>query len=274
MSDAEKLRIKQLDDRSDYGLWKIRVEAACSSKGVSDALQKSKERTNVSDDHKKTASGIIVAALSDPALRVVRSVIGNPVDMLEKLDARYDSRSTATKISKISELVSVRYTNVKHDITKHIDRMAALQEQLKSMEAIMDDAVQVGILIASIDVLELTPVTAAIKTLAEKDITWETVTERLIEEWRGLTNAHKEDSKLARNVCTYCNRPGHHAANCWTNPANPNNRLGRLKGNPPSGSEPKKENQDNKTETGQTSEDPDKKKKKRKKKKERAALAK
>ena len=36
----------------------------------------------------------------------------------------------------------------------------------------IDNAIQIGVLIASIDVLELGPVTAAIKTLAEKYITW------------------------------------------------------------------------------------------------------
>lgn len=46
----------------------------------------------------------------------------------------------------------------------------------------MDDAVQVCILIASINVPELRPVTAAIKRLAEEDITWESVKERLPDE--------------------------------------------------------------------------------------------
>lgn len=40
----------------------------------------------------------------------------------------------------------------------------------------MDDAFHLVIQMASIDVPELTPITAAIKTLAEKDITWEAVT--------------------------------------------------------------------------------------------------
>lgn len=221
MSD-EKLRIKQLDDKSDYGLWKIRFQAAWSAKGCDDALKMLTEGEVVSDQHKTTASGIIVSALSDPALRVVRSVIGDPVGMM-KMDARFDSWPTPTKISKISELVSVRYKDVKSDIAKHIDRMAALFEQLKSMEATMDEAIQVGILIASIEVPELAPVTAAIKNLAEADIKWETVSERLIEEWRGLSIVHKEHAKVAKNQYTYCKRPRHQAANYWINSTNPNN---------------------------------------------------
>lgn len=138
-------------------------------------------------DYQSSASAVIVSALSHSALRVVRTVIGNPVLMLDQLDARYDSRSTATKISKISELVSVKYKNIKSDISKHIVRKASLFEQHKSMEAIMDDSIQVGILIASIEVVELAPVAAEIKTLAEADVTLKVVPERLIEEWRGIS---------------------------------------------------------------------------------------
>lgn len=87
--------------------------------------------------------------------------------MLENLDSRYDSKSTASKITKMSELVSVRFPSSKADIAKHIDGMAALLEQLRCMEAKMDDSLEVGILIASIDVPDLKPVVAAIKTLAD-----------------------------------------------------------------------------------------------------------
>ena len=44
------------------------------------------------------ASGIIVNALGDQALRVVKAHKGDPFEMLEKLDARYDSKTTASKI--------------------------------------------------------------------------------------------------------------------------------------------------------------------------------
>lgn len=38
MSDSNKIRIKELDDKSDYGLWKIRIQAYCSAKGVHTAF--------------------------------------------------------------------------------------------------------------------------------------------------------------------------------------------------------------------------------------------
>lgn len=55
----------------------------------------------------RQASNIIVSTLSDQALRVVRAVVGKPVMMLAELDQRYDPKSTATRISKMSELASM-----------------------------------------------------------------------------------------------------------------------------------------------------------------------
>ena len=99
MTDSDKLKIKPLTELADYALWRIRIEAACSSKGLEDAL----DRTKVTDDDEfkkkqRQASNIIVTALSDAPLRIVRKLIGSPHKMLAKLYARSDSNSTASKI--------------------------------------------------------------------------------------------------------------------------------------------------------------------------------
>lgn len=107
MSDEDRLRIRQLDNKSDYALWRIRVNAIIGAKGYNDAIAGDGEN-RPSDDTKLLAKNIIVSTLSDQALRVVRSDIGKPIDMLAKLDARYDSKSTDTRINKMSELVSAR----------------------------------------------------------------------------------------------------------------------------------------------------------------------
>ena len=139
MTDTEKVRLKVLDDKADYSLWKIRLEAVCSVKGCESALTSDGPPEGVLTDqfeqHKKTASGIIVTALNDSALRVVRSVIGKPNQMLEKLNARFDSRTTSSKITRMVELVSLRYRGVRSDISKHIDKMDAIVEQLAAMQA-------------------------------------------------------------------------------------------------------------------------------------------
>ena len=81
MSDSDKFCNKQLDDKSDYGLWKIRVEAACSAKGIQDALNVP-VGVSIEDSQKTTESVIIVSALSDSALPVVRPDIGDPAEMM------------------------------------------------------------------------------------------------------------------------------------------------------------------------------------------------
>lgn len=130
----------------------------------------------------KQASGIIVSAISDHALYVVSSGFGKPMKLLENLEACYDSKWTAFKITKMSDLVTARYTDPKAELAKQIDGLAALLKQLRSMDAKMDDSLAVEIFVKSIDMPDLKAVVAASKTLADADATWETVTERLIEE--------------------------------------------------------------------------------------------
>ena len=90
--------------------------------------------------------------------------------MLEKLDGRYDSKKTASKISKMVELVCLRFTNARSEITKYIDRMVAVLQQLAAIKANIDEGLQVGMIIASIDVVEMRPVVAALKILADAEI--------------------------------------------------------------------------------------------------------
>lgn len=125
MTDFEKFRIKTLDDKDDYRLWRIRIAAACDGKGLEDVLSQERctqeityEKAKFATNQKK-ASNLIVAALSDRALRVMRSNIGKPYKMMQKLDDRYDSKSAATRIAKMTQLTSMRYDNLKKSIGVH-----------------------------------------------------------------------------------------------------------------------------------------------------------
>ena len=184
MSEIPKIAVEPLTSKSDYALWRLRIESLCAVKGCADVLDVRDE--DDSDDVvkcRKIASGLIVAALSDSALRVVRSVVGKPFDMLQKQDPRYASTTTASKISTMADLVSMKFRSSGRSLASHIDKMAGLLEKLKSMKSDVDDVLATGILLAFVDVPELNPVIAALKTLAEEDITWDTVTTRLLDEW-------------------------------------------------------------------------------------------
>lgn len=50
----------------------------------------------------------------------------------------------------------------------------------------MEDSLSIGFLVARIEVPQLLPITVEIKTLVEKDISWEDVTTRVIEESKSL----------------------------------------------------------------------------------------
>lgn len=225
MSDPEKIRIRPLDDQSDYALWRIRVLAHIDAKGYVSVF----ERTFEDDSaiaNRRHASNIIVNTLSDQALRVVRGVIGNPSDMMEKLDSRYDSKTTASRIAKMSELVGTRFTNLNADMSAHVDKMAGLIEQLRSMGTTFDDSLAIGMLVASIEVSELFAVTASIKTLSADSVNWEQVSNRLIEETKTITSGSRGiiRASAANSSCQICQKK-HPTEKCFLNPMNPNCKL-------------------------------------------------
>ena len=216
-------------------MWRLRVESAVYNKGLTAAFTSKESPTSVApsafETLQKQVSGIIFEALGYSAFHVVRTLQGRPVEMLEKLDGRYDSRTTASKISKMIELVSLRFTNPRSDIKNQTDRMAAVLQQVAAMKDSMDEGIQVGMLFASIDVVEMRPVIAALKKLADADVKWDSVANSLIEEWRAIKKSAQagESSVNFKIVCDICNRPGNRMDKCWINPANPHNRLQALK---------------------------------------------
>lgn len=58
---------------------------------------------------------------------------------------------------------------------------------------------------------------AAIKTIPDKDITWDTVSARLIEDWKDLPKSNEEANErslTARVNCDFCGRFGHDEHDC------------------------------------------------------------
>lgn len=92
-------------------------------------------------------SNTILYALGDHALRVVRSEIDQPHKTLKSLDARYESKSTATRLAKKAELVSVKFLSSRDDIAVHGDRMATILEKIWSINTVLNDALAIRILV-------------------------------------------------------------------------------------------------------------------------------
>ena len=102
MTDSEKARILQLDDKINYALRCLRVESFYGSMKLTAAFTLKEFPAGLDSakfaEQRLKASVIIVNTLDDHALRVLKAQKGDSVEMLEKLDARYDSKTTASKI--------------------------------------------------------------------------------------------------------------------------------------------------------------------------------
>lgn len=87
----------------------------------------------------REASKIIVNDLSDHALHDVRSAIRDPAAMMVALYERYDSETTNSDITKMVELVSVRYNSLKESMRSHADKNSVLVEQLRAVGIKLDN---------------------------------------------------------------------------------------------------------------------------------------
>ena len=234
MSEPKKAEIRPLDDGEDFGLWEIRVSAVCNAKGLSKALLVEKnpyedpDEIAAFEEAQRKSSGIMVSALSNKALRIVRGTVNNPFLMLKKLRERYDSKTPASRIAKMTELMGLRYESIRKDLGAHVDRMDGIFEKLDDMQTSIPGELRIAILIASIDASELIPMTAALKTLSDDEANWEDVSARLIDEQKTLKSKMKENHERATAVkeeCPLCQKVGHSIDKCWRNPKNPDNRL-------------------------------------------------
>lgn len=156
-------------------------------------------------------------------LRVVLPEVGHPYQMLKRLDERYDSWSTSTKIAKMTEFISLRYPSMRRDISFHIDQMSELIDRMRSKGTQLPEEPTVSLLMASVEAPELSSVTAAIKTLADEKLEWEAVANRLLEKEREFKSKHVKferasaaSSSVGVSHCEICDADdGHPTLECF-----------------------------------------------------------
>lgn len=116
--EKDKNKVPFLDDKSDYRLWRVRVDALCDSEHLGECLSKENPFDKATEEYSKTegldkkSSNITVRSLINRMLRVKMQNIYKPCQMLRKLDELYDSKSTSTKTSKMTELVTMRNSTI------------------------------------------------------------------------------------------------------------------------------------------------------------------
>ena len=181
----------------DYGLWRMRLRAACRVKGVWGVVESTSNTdsqsttatttTTVSTpsaSKKERASGIIISALGDAPLRVVVEAEDDPAKMIKLLDARYASNRTVSRIAVQTQLFRMSYSN--QNMLAYIDQYASLFSQLERMgkDAAIPESHKAPMLLASINpdsVLESTA--AALRTKEVSELTWDFVATTLIDEY-------------------------------------------------------------------------------------------
>lgn len=202
MPDTDRNYIYPLDNKSYCALWMLRVVAAIRSNRLKETIKLAEANpskmssiseapsgradTTVLEDKQEQASNIIIHRLGDNALRIVWAVTGKPREMMDKLDKRYDSWWTATRIFTKAELAIVKDSTKWDDVSKPIDHLAAVIKNLRTMGAVFDGVLAIGILVASLDISDLALVTAVVKILGDKDLSWEDSSNRLIEKAKAL----------------------------------------------------------------------------------------
>lgn len=74
----------------------------------------------------------------------MRTAIADPALVLERLDARYDAKNTASKIGELAELVDKKYCISRTSISKHMDRMNEFVGQLHGMKADIEEPLAIA----------------------------------------------------------------------------------------------------------------------------------
>lgn len=155
----------------DYGLWRLRLRAACRIKGVWKVVESSSTVSEASGTSSEAsgvaiasapvstrtvanlekASGMIISALGDAPLRVVLDADDDPARMLKLLDARYASNRTVSRIAVQTQLFRMRY--IDQNMSTYVDTYTALFSQLERMgkDSAIPESHKAPMLLASID---------------------------------------------------------------------------------------------------------------------------
>jgi len=216
----------------DYGLWRMRLRAACRVKGVwsavdssssSETTEQNSETTkqpSASDqpssssdqpspssskkcnvEKREKASAIIISALGDTPLRVVMEAEDDPARMMKLLDARYASSRTVSRISVQTQLFRMNYSG--QNMSTYVDQFTSLFSQLERMgkDAAIPESHKAPMLLASIDpncTLESTA--AALRTKEVTELTWDYVATTLIDEYNArLVSSNPVNTNSAKS---------------------------------------------------------------------------
>lgn len=175
----------------------------------------------------KQATNILVSASGDHALRVVRSGIGQLREMLVKMDACYDFKSTVARYLRWSS----SYQQSNRNCRRICSRIPISSPAWSSnwVQWILNCPIRSRV-VSSWHRSRSTrrkSLTASIKTLAD-DQNWEEVASRLVEKWTSLRHDYRssERSSAVHDCCGFCGKFNHKTESCFLNPTFLEKKLG------------------------------------------------
>lgn len=177
----------------------------------------------------RMAKSIIVMTPSDAPLQIAHIVKGDPVKMLVKLQDCYDSRTAASKITRMTDIITNLYTSLNLEIGKHTDQVVSGIEYFNGMNISLHESFAVALLAIFIDVTALRPALTEIKTLAEEDLKWKTVAEILTDETLTLCQGTSVELRPAARTMGKLQtfyQDGQTTASCFLSPVYAANKLG------------------------------------------------
>ena len=174
-----------------FSLWSLRFEALLESKDLlgvvtTDPLSDTTFADLDADIRAKLlkAKLLLVQSLGDKPLRTVASERKNVFQMYQKLNERYASQNTATRVQLQTELYQNSFSK-NQAMSEYVDEFESVFAQLEAMESPVPESMQIAILFASFSSTAESSygaIITALQTLGDDDLSWERATARLLQQ--------------------------------------------------------------------------------------------
>lgn len=238
-------RIHKFYGRSgeDFQLWAVRTQAALAAKEIVYTIESDVSAgLDVSAEDRKAvaqACAVLIQGLGYKPLRPCLVDRTNAFKMWKTLSERYSVVNVVTRVQLQTRLAKLSYQG--QIMSDFVDSFEEIFNRLAAMNSLIDDSMQVAMSLASFGDRSQSPygqVIALLQTMGG-DLTWETVTSRLLQEFEEKTwlqpgkqnrwrtghalqvgkgnprfNRNGRATNKTRFRCFECNEPGHYARNC------------------------------------------------------------
>lgn len=225
MADDSSFKVEKLT-ADNYHIWKFNIKMYLIGKDLwgivtgAETLGENateKERKNFKK-RENQALAMICLAISTSLQIYVRSA-QTPTEAWDNLERHFQQKTLSKKIFYRRKLYASRMAS-SQDMTEHINNIKTLAEHLEAIDDKVAEKDLVIILISSLPE-EYNYLITALETIADDQLTWDYVRDRLIHESEKLSK-HSEptnDALLSRESkksfkCHYCKKPGHYARDC------------------------------------------------------------